>query len=103
MNGKRIDAEHEVIEDGRYALISRHFFYFGRNAIDLSELPRQHLHHPFEKKGPGYRCDFTKEYVEEFVKWLEGMFRVGVHGQPCKSHPDKARCPSKLRRKPCRR
>ncbi|MCI0332404.1 MAG: hypothetical protein L0228_04180 [Planctomycetes bacterium] len=62
MNGKRFDAEHEVLEDGRYALISRHFFYFGRNAVDLSEIPRKYLNHPFEKKGPGYRCDFTEEY-----------------------------------------
>ena len=72
MNGKRIDAEHETIEEGRYALISRHFYYFGRNAIDLSKIPRKNLAHPFEKKGPGYRCDFTDEYVQEFVKWLEG-------------------------------
>ena len=53
-NGNRVDAEHEVLEDGRFALISRYFFYFGRNAIGVSEVPRKHLDHAFEKKGPGY-------------------------------------------------
>jgi hypothetical protein len=26
-NGSRVDAEHEVLEDGRFALISRHFWF----------------------------------------------------------------------------
>src|ERR1700680_4148150 len=29
--GKRIDADHDIGEKGRFALISHHFFYFGRN------------------------------------------------------------------------
>lgn len=105
-SGNRIDAKHdEVVVDGRYALISRHFFYFGRNAIDISEIPRKHLLHPFEKKGLGYRCDFTEEYVEEFASWLEATFRVGVHGPPCKLHSDlrTPECPTKVRRKRCTR
>ncbi len=105
MSGNRIDAEHETIEDGRYALISRHFFYFGRNAINLTEIPKKLQKHSFEKRGPGYRCDFTDEYVQEFVKWLEKTFKGGVHGQPCKRHPElcKTGCSSTVRRKPCRR
>jgi len=35
----RIDAGLEGDEDQRFALISHHFFYFGRNAIDISEVP----------------------------------------------------------------
>lgn len=104
MNGKRIDAKREdsVIEDGRYALISWHFFYFGRNAI---KIPQKYLKHPFEKRGPGYRCDFTEEYVEEFVTWLEDTFKVGVHGPPCRPRTDFRTpvCPSKARRTRCTR
>lgn len=33
--GNRIDAEPVIDVDGRFALISNHFFYFGRNAIDI--------------------------------------------------------------------
>lgn len=107
---KRIDAKRDFHEDGsyvnvddRYALISRHFFYFGRNAIDISEIPRKHLYHPFEKKGPGYRCDFTEEFIEGFVAWLEDAFKVGIHGSPCKPHSDfrTPGCLSKVGRTRC--
>lgn len=105
MNGIRVDAQHDVVENGRYALISRHFYYFGRNAIDVSEIPSQHLDHPFEKSGRGYRCDFTAEYIEQFAKWLQGRFKVGRHGPPCKplSSLHWTCCSSQVRRKPCQR
>src|SRR5262249_28669009 len=74
-NGDRIDAEPEQDGDNRFALISHHFFYFGRNAIDISEIPRTHLDHPLEKSGPGHRCDFREEFVEEFAKWLKATFK----------------------------
>ncbi len=82
--GRRVDAEHVVSQDGRFALISRHFFYFGRSAIDISEIPQDHLDHEFEKRGPGHRSDFTEEFIEDFVSWLEATFAKGVHGLPCK-------------------
>jgi hypothetical protein len=91
--GKRIDAEHEIVEAGRWVLISRHFFYFGRNAIDLSEIPSHSLIHPFEKKGPGYRCDFSDGFIQDFASWLEQSYRVGRHGDPCKPQ-SKLRIPS---------
>ena len=101
--GDRIDAEPEDDEDDRFALISHHFFYFGRNAIDISNIPRKHLDHPFEKSGPGHRCDFGGEFLEAFAKWLKGNFKVGVHGPPCKPHSELKlpRCPAQVRRKGC--
>jgi hypothetical protein len=81
--GKRVDADLEPFDAERFALISRHFFYFGRNAIDISEIPDNHLDHAFEKTGPGYRCDFSAEFIEEFASWLGKTFSKGVHGQPC--------------------
>src|SRR5262249_9203779 len=84
--GNRIDAKHDIPEKDRFALISHHYFYFGRNAIAISDIPRNHLDHPFEKKGPSHRCDFSEEFVESFAKWLKTNFKVGVHGQPCDPH-----------------
>jgi hypothetical protein len=97
----RCDAKHDIAEKGRFALISNHFFYFGRNAIDISEIPGKHLDHPFEKSGPGYRCDFSEEFVEAFASWLPATFTKGVHGSPCKPLSDLPvpKCPSRVKRK----
>ena len=101
--GNRIDAEHEDNEVGRFALLSYHFFYFGRNAIDVADIPRRHLHNPFEKTGPGYRCDFSEDFIADFAKWLKATFKAGVNGPPCKPHSElqMPRCPSQVRRKGC--
>ena len=101
--GNRIDAEHDIPEKGRYALISHHFYYFGRNAIDISEIPRRQLDHPFEKTGPGHRCDFSDEFVDDFSGWLQATFKVGIHGQPCQPRSDLKlpKCPSHVRREGC--
>jgi len=82
---KRIDAEPETIYGDRRALISRHFYYFGRDAI---KIPAQFLNCPLEKRGPGFRRDFSEQFIERFVSWLEGSFRKGVHGLPCDPRPD---------------
>jgi hypothetical protein len=99
--GNRIDADHEHDSDDRRVLISHHYFYFGRNAIDISDIPSKHLNHPFEKAGPGHRADFSEEFVGAFAKWLKSNFKVGVHGSPCKPHSElkMPRCPTKVRRK----
>lgn len=103
-NGDRIDAAPERGGKGRHALISYHFYYFGRNAIDISDIPKKHLNHPFEKRGPGYRSDFVEEFVEKFAQWLKANFKTGVHGQPCKPHSelDLPKCPTQVRRKGCK-
>ena len=99
--GDRIDAKHDIPEKGRFALISNHFFYFGRNAIDISEIPRTHLDHPFEKCGPGHRCDFSEDFVKDFASWLQTTFKKGVHGFPCKPlpHLSALKCSAKIKRK----
>ena len=102
--GDRIDAEHDINEKDRSALISNHFFYFGRNAIDISEIPGKYLNHPFEKSGPGHRSDFSEEFVDDFARWLKANFKVGVHGPPCKPHSElkTPKCPAQVRRKGCK-
>lgn len=99
----RIDAQPVEDGEGRRALISHHFYYFGRNAIEISAIPQSHLDHPFEKRGPGHRSDFSEQFVEGFAKWLKAHFKVGVHGLPCKPHSGLSltRCSPKVRRKGC--
>jgi hypothetical protein len=82
--GDRIDAEPEDDGADRLALISHHYYYFGRNAMSISEIPGTYLDHPFEKRGPAYRCDFSEDFVEAFAGWLKATFKAGIHGLPCK-------------------
>ena|ERR1051325_10459460 len=65
-------------------LISRHFYYFGRNAI---RIPRNKFPH-LEKSGPAFRYDFDDAYIARFLKWLEAEtgFRPGKYGDPCKKN-----------------
>jgi hypothetical protein len=46
-------------------------------------MPQKHLGHRLEKKGPGFRSDFSEEFIEEFAEWLSRNYRVGIHGNPC--------------------
>jgi hypothetical protein len=67
-------------EGDMFALISDHFYYYGRNA------PR--LRHSIEKRGPGFRNHFDDALVEKFVAWLPSQGAPGVNGPPCASHRD---------------
>jgi hypothetical protein len=61
----------------QFALISRHFYYFGSKAIDIPETFK------LEKKGPGYRRDFGPEAIRRIVEWLEKTYQSGKRGEPC--------------------
>lgn len=61
----------------QFVLISRHFFYFGRRAIEIPARFRG-----FEKRGPGFRCRFQDADITQFVKWIERHKR-GMLGEPC--------------------
>ncbi|OHB62355.1 MAG: hypothetical protein A2167_03920 [Planctomycetes bacterium RBG_13_46_10] len=66
-----------------YALISQHYFYFGRNAIDIDTIPKQYLNHSLEKRFRGFRRDFRPEFIKNLTQWLERYYELGVHGEPC--------------------
>jgi hypothetical protein len=63
-----------------YALISSYFWYFGREAIGI---PKKYLEHPLEKRGRGFRSNFSEGFIRDFIQWLEGNYKRGVHGGPC--------------------
>lgn len=98
--GKRIDADYDgVVTEGRFALISRHFYYFGRKALAI---PQRFSDYPLEKKGPGYRRDFSESFIKEFTGWLDDNFRVGTYGPSCKPSEQLTgrRCSPRRKRKP---
>ena len=67
----------------RFALVSFHYFYFGKNALHKTALP---LPLPIErlfKKGPGFRRDLPSTSLKSLTGWFERTFEVGMHGNPC--------------------
>lgn len=83
--GRKDNISRGVHQADRFVLISQHFFYFGKNAINVEEVPKKYLEHPLEKKGPGFRADFDENFIIDFVNWLECTHAIGVHGEPCGS------------------
>ena len=67
----------------QFALVSRHFYYFGANAIDI---PERFKH--FQKKGPGFRYVDPVQF-RSFLEWLTKKAEPGKHGEPCWKVVDK--------------
>lgn len=66
----------------RYALISSSYFYFGQNSLPIRMLPQSLIGHPIEKKGPGYRKDFTEAFISSLISWFSKTYKKGVYGRP---------------------
>jgi hypothetical protein len=79
---------------GQFALVSRHFYYFGAEAIDI---PKRFK---LEKKGPGYRRDFSPADICQFLEWLKKQSKLGKHGEPCQKPVHKPRA-SKICKSSC--
>jgi hypothetical protein len=71
-----------------YALISETFLYFGRDAISVSRMPATALlDHPIEKKGPGFRTDFSDIFIRRVARWVQNQRQLGKVGEPCAPPP----------------
>jgi hypothetical protein len=68
---------------GRNALVAEHFYYFGRNAV---EVPREFG--TLVAKGRGHRCAFDLEVTGAFISWLQKNFAPGTHGEPLNKRQD---------------
>jgi hypothetical protein len=73
---------------GKFALISQTFLYFGRKAIPIGRIPGANLVR-LEKKGPGFRKDFSEEFIRELAQWVHKQRHQGKIGEPCASDPDR--------------
>lgn len=77
-HGDNLPPDKDFEKHGQFALISRHFYYFGAKAIDI---PKKFA--DLEKIGPGFKSSFDSAYIDRFVKWLEDRRKPGKHGEPC--------------------
>jgi len=69
----------------RYALISKTYFYFGKNAIEITSLPKKLRRIPIENRGRGYQYkNFNQAYINALTRWFLNKFKKGVHGSPCR-------------------
>jgi len=92
----RIDCQ-DCYKGNKFALVSKRFYYFGENALDISKLPND-LQKNLEKKGPGYRKDYPLEHLEKLCKWFSGRYKIGTHGISCNPRTGKeSKCPRKCR------
>jgi Nucleotide modification associated domain 2 len=53
---------------GKYALISKHYYYFGDHPIKLPHELRSIIH-----DTQGHKVDLNQPYVESFVNWIENL------------------------------
>jgi len=77
----RIDWGH----GNKFALVSHHYFYFGKNAIAKSELPPTLPIERLFKRGPGFRRDFPPSALRSLTEWFDCTYETGMHGDPCAS------------------
>ncbi|MGA2678815.1 MAG: hypothetical protein ABSF37_05875 [Sedimentisphaerales bacterium] len=100
LSDKRFIGREDCRDDSKgnkFALVSKKFYYFGKNAIDISKLPGV-LQENLEKKGRGYRKDYPLKHLEKLCTWFSDRYKIGTHGTPCKPCTDKeSKCPGKCR------
>jgi hypothetical protein len=79
---KRSDVDNR---DNEFALVSVSYFYYGRNAVRICDLPKEIgdlVRNNLEKKGPGYRSDLPESTIELLVDWFSRNYEYGGHGDP---------------------
>lgn len=60
-----------------YVFIGKHFFYFGKNAI---EIPTQFKGLIWDRHGMKWR--HNPDTAQSFLIWLRDDFKPGIHGEP---------------------
>jgi hypothetical protein len=70
-----------------YVFVSKHFFYFGKNAIPV---PREFDSIIWKKQGCKY--DHDPADVRKFLEWLQQNYSPGRHGEPLDGEMDSQGC-----------
>lgn len=71
------DDQKDLGTNTTFALISKCFYYFGKQAVNLREMPNNLCAISIEKSGPAYRADFTVFEIQRIVSAFEERFAVG--------------------------
>jgi len=79
---KGVHNERNVEKDlsGKYALLSKHFYYFGENAIEIPSYLQPIIH-----QTQGHKSNSNDPYKDKFVEWIEGLTNYQVnklYGKP---------------------
>lgn len=69
----------QIIQDTRhpYVYVSRKYYYFGENAIDLPVALRGLI-----RDRHGCKCDHQSESMMRFAEWIESNLKPGIYGLP---------------------
>ena len=93
----RFQGRSDCFEQGnKFALVSSTFYYFGKNAIPLVELPKSVAPPTLLKKGIGYRRDLSLAGIEALTNWFANHYQPGTHGDPCGSSDEPISPPVRL-------
>jgi hypothetical protein len=71
---------------GQNALIAKHFYYFGRNAVEIPPEYSDLL------VGMGYKYRHHSDTVRGFLDWLQESFKPGIYGVPYDNPKPDASC-----------
>jgi len=63
-------------------LIGRRYAYWGKDAIDIPDRFRNHTGYDIVKSGPGHKCLFPEDLVQEFAGWFKSLNAQGFMGAP---------------------
>uniref|UniRef100_UPI00403F7B09 Nmad2 family putative nucleotide modification protein n=1 Tax=Pigmentiphaga sp. CHJ604 TaxID=3081984 RepID=UPI00403F7B09 len=77
-------------QGNQFALLSRHFYYFGCNAVGIDQLPPSINRGTLQKRGMGYRRDMPALQIQRLTAWFGRTYKLGIHGQPCASRSNPA-------------
>jgi hypothetical protein len=64
------------------ALVSKRYFYFGKDALNLSRMPAAMVKN-LTKTGPGFRRDYPANKLPLLTEWFEKRYEIGIHGDSC--------------------
>jgi hypothetical protein len=73
----------------QFALVSRHFYYFGAEAKDIRGFK-------VEKNCRGFHYVDPADF-RPFLEWLEKEYKLGKHGEPCGKVVDESRGKTRCR------
>ena len=58
------------------------FVYYGKNSIEIPDALCNGDNRVVQNCGRGHRCNFSENFRQDFIEWLEEQKHIGVAGEP---------------------